>query len=1505
MTTPNFDWARPKPIADNSQTPSFDWAKSQSEPQLARAGTPSPGFLDYVGNLAVNWYKTSGVQNMMDMEKMGMPVQYNNDDKAIRDQIIKGRQAGSGMDIALGDFQNFFGKILENGKDQVNKILQAPGQALDSFTHDPVSFLGQMGKAFVTPIGDYAELSSRVTLTGDDIRALTPEEKAARIKSTVALGAMMATGVGAAKLLGATEVAAGSMTTEQLLNASRLTAKGALAKEVMRSTAVAATGGAAYGLTAHANEGDQLSEALINGVMFAPLGVAFEVLGIGKGVKRQLNNAQKAGEIARLRQVQDVMDNSFHGITQQIESLTSSNDLAEAVLDGRLKTGTNDLIHIPGVSSDQIGRLATHVPEGFKTAYHFDPSGETGSVLVYSNAYDHLIDPKFFAENGFAENQVVSYGGRKQYVVTGGDGKTLHLTNLSDPGERLSVPKDVVRTLTGMELDRSSIKMDPIDSKRIESLERIANGVNVARPLREEAKAQMEQIHNKYSAGKEAGLLYISPLNRDIVVDRMYQEWKGQLNKKPPTELETLRSERQQLVDKGAPQAQLDTYDNRISNLERVESSPQPKIGDDPAADIINRIPTQDVAQHLNDFLDGKQFATAEKPSLKRDFEKRLALEAFASDLDDADRALVTSAHDAIAEHITQEARAMTNAREMDSAKLIRLANTNGMTISDGGAGRVLVRDIESGRLLEGFNSPGEATTFINKTAQANGIDLDQGGSISSVGASGGRSLPPSGPPPLPSDFPWRFFNAPRRLLRALWSEHFIRGLDNVALVTRNREFMLNVDEKYGSSIHARVMEPTQKNANVRNSAMTPYIQEIAEQTKSMEKMSSLQREQVGQWMQTMNPVDVQAKFMTRPMNALEVALGQQVAESGVDLERVFKYRREIEKLNKEFADADTPEKKAEHQKQLQGAKDAYGIDDKHEQVNSVFDNVLSMGKREASLGAIVRLARSITDKEMGRSDFAAHHKMTMDQIRAGNTLEAQYKKLGDRFGIPPEFRLGGYMTHARLYTDGNISQAMRHFAGDVKAREFYAKMARTGEISAYETDPLRAIQRYVKAGFDAQGFNESIANAKNALEEELQKLPSGAQRHVRNVTERYLDDLRGFPEAGDLFAQEAVDYYMNRYKMGMDVNVRKQWVNGITALIPAATQGARLMSGITHWATATMVSIADRGLAYTKRMHEQGAYARMNPDVLEEIRANGGLSTVSPIAAYTQAEYAQTAFAKGLTKGTLKSAEVLFKLSGLQDVYTMLSAGHYLATKADAINALTRFGRDEIQWKQVKKELFLDKHYEPVKRQFESLVKSGKTEEAAQFLATQTVNDMVGVFGNANHPYLWGSNVGRVMGEFGNWPSWLRGTVTRMASRGTTGQRIASIAKLSAMSWLGVKAGEDLGIDLSRLNMMESLGWWGGPLEDVAEDVAAAFKGSGYSSQQATRRLRKYLPFDIVNGQMHVQGKQIYLPGSFAIDSFMNAVNDFQHGNTVQGLGEAAGFRTTGNRFTVRGGGI
>lgn len=1591
---PDFSWAKPtiQSPQPNDTLPDFSWASSPTQQK-------QQGFVDYTKNLIVNGYKANAIMNTIQIAKMtgnpGVLQEADPESQRIMSALQQSEANGGAAHIAFSDFANMFGQMASNAKRSMQQIISG-----DAFTGPGgfTGFLGNLGKGFEKPIADVAELSTGLKLTDDDVSALTPEEKAARIKSAVAFGAATVASAGLADALAPAAAVAG-------VEAPTAVATG-LTQRILKNAAIGGAGGATYGAVAGANEKDQLAQIISGGIFGGTLGAAHSILfGEPQTEGTVTEKKAKPAEYQQVRQIQSDQ-NSMNDVISLTHSIGTSDDLAEALITGKIGLKQGEIVHVPGVDLGNIDKIRSQLPDNTSLLVHAGDGLEPGQVNVLVHDSSVPVDEDFFAKTGFIKGQLVSYGGSSSWQVLDGDGKLITIKDLNrqssgltpirgvgvvldneqelkryaqeagyDPAEYIKYQKEeaariaaakpsstpvdnsIVRTNAGSVKQLSAVKLgEPSLAPKLTAAIRTDDGSVFTGTLHVDAAeaafnagklSTVERDNGHYHSGfltkdntylnRQQALAYanknpgvgtpgvraeqgggldatdlqgitrVSTLGNKDIANRLYGEWRDDVNKPEPTNLERLQDLRSALVDMArgqrtvapyndpigfdeAPPSSNDVVSQRIAQLDeqiaQEKITPQEASDEGEGSNFLDRANAVNgrLAQHLSNFLDTKGFNPDQSSYLKQEFQLRIRDEALANNLDPDEFKLIRDAN-IDAKPVSQQVK--------DIKNLSRLAKQNGMSISDGGSGRLILRGLDDGHIIDGFDSAKDLVDFLNRSGQADGVDLDANATMDAGIGGGGRGLPPNsieGTPEYPSDQPYNFFTRAKNIAKGTVGEEFIRGADNFKLITRNREFLLNLDKKYGTSLHEKIMENTQKARNIRDGIMKPYIDQIGELMKSSKGLDEGGREMISRHMQTLSPEEVILKGMSRPMNPLEIAFGRQAFEQNIDLERVFKYSRELEKLDKEYPMVDRqadPQKEAEYQSLAEGAKNAYAMSPSDLAFKSKFDAIKDLNKSEASLGGIVRFARALQNKDLSADEFAAKYQLDARQLGASDKLSAIYEKLASVFGISPEQRLGGYMTHARLYTDGNMTEALKHFSGDTKAKDFYAALSRTGEISPYEMDPFKAALRYIKGGFDVKsGFNDALSDAQNGLKEELKKLPGTIQDNVSNVVNRYLNDIRGFPEAGDRAANEAVNYIMDKYKLGEDVNVRKEWVNALTSTFAAAGLGLRPMLGIGHFGISTIISTSARSLAYTARVLKQGAYALAHPEVMEKLQLEqGAFANLAPYANIRE---------PGIVRNVIdKASDVFFKATLLPTAYDGFAAGHYLATQADAFKALTDFNRGDLDWKGVRKATFLNQYDAPVINRFRQLAQTNPA-DAANYLAIQAVNDLVGVYGAANHPYMWGTNTGRVMGQFGNFAMWTRSTVQRMASRGTVGQRVASMAKLTAMS-VGVAAvGEELGIDLSRMNPYHAMAWLFGPAVHIAEDAVTAVKGSGYEQQAAQRRLLKLLPYDAQKQQIQ---PSIFIPASFAVHGLIQAADDFSKGKTGLGIADIVGFNQNSQR--------
>jgi hypothetical protein len=322
----------------------YDENGMQTEPQ---------GFFNWLKNVSINTVKTGSFLPLLDPTIFGNPKNYTDPQTLSR--------------VRSDASKLFDGLMNVTGKGDPMSVAVAIGNKLaeNQFarpTDNNSGGLGQLAIGFLKPVSDYMELNSGLSLTGNDIVALTPEEKATRIKSTVGLLAASAVAGPLAEAL----------------------PTGNLARRMIGNTIAGTVTGATYGMVSSSGDKDAFNQIIQNGIFGGTLGIIHGTL-FGRSAGKA-----KPSEIAQIRSLISP-DNSIAESNNLARALMTSDDVAEALLTGKVGLKPNDIHIIPGVDPRKLGELNTKLPDGYRSAMHVDDAG-VGRLLVYDEQLSG-IDP--------------------------------------------------------------------------------------------------------------------------------------------------------------------------------------------------------------------------------------------------------------------------------------------------------------------------------------------------------------------------------------------------------------------------------------------------------------------------------------------------------------------------------------------------------------------------------------------------------------------------------------------------------------------------------------------------------------------------------------------------------------------------------------------------------------------------------------------------------------------------------------------------------------------------------------------------------------------------------------------------------------------------------------------------------------------------------------------------------------------------------------------------------
>lgn len=805
----------------------------------------------------------------------------------------------------------------------------------------------------------------------------------------------------------------------------------------------------------------------------------------------------------------------------------------------------------------------------------------------------------------------------------------------------------------------------------------------------------------------------------------------------------------------------------------------------------------------------------------------------------------------------------------------------NNMYFDDKGAGVITLRDGVSNKELGTFHSVSDAQEFITNSGQtADRVNLDGNANIP-PSAGGANNIPDNIGPLNPPPSGW---------LDRKYAEWGSR----LSFATANPTLFKQWDILFKTELHAKVFNKVDAAAKMMDGKKSVFtLGRLKPIDKVLGKATQAEREHVFNWMETRSIAEHE-KFGGqggKSLSPMEMALGKQLVN--VDLTNMYKYKNAMRSV-----DMDKPEgvaMDAELKKQFNITPN---------EVNAL--TLLSIAEKnqvqKLSIGASIHYARLLQNPELAltRAEYAKKFNLKSNHVQAGEMLDRYFNDLSDVAGISKDKLLFNYITHARLYENGSLPDALAKYALDKPTEDFYAEMNRTGELDTYERDPIRAALRYTNSLFNTLYLSPAINEAKAALKVELSKLPAGSGLKVERDATKYLNDVRHLPAEGDRYADAAINHLNGRLGVNVEKGITRKWVNGINEVFTVSAQGARVWAGIRDFYSNTTKYYHKWGALDTAKMLELGANADRGL-----MRESGVVESYTQLGLNSAVDEAASALthAGNRFKATLdKTAHTAMTLSGQQAVNEMARNGAFLVTRNKVAKMLVdlhsgKFGEmtKPETFQKAYHELQLERYSAPVFQEFDRMIKANKTEEAANYLGNQHIQETFGNYANANHPSGWNNNFGRLVGKFGQWSINHRDYVVSLASRGTRNQRLASMGRLALTESAIAAAAVTFGVNLSNFYSLPGMYFKGGPAGDLFYTAYNAMFGKGMEQESAIRKVQQLLPYDQVNEKMK---GSIVVPFSFALTDLVDGLDMASNGDVAGGLARSFGVRPMNERY-------
>jgi len=773
--------------------------------------------------------------------------------------------------------------------------------------------------------------------------------------------------------------------------------------------------------------------------------------------------------------------------------------------------------------------------------------------------------------------------------------------------------------------------------------------------------------------------------------------------------------------------------------------------------------------------------------------------------------------------------------RESSASNLVDAATSNGMYIERQN-GALIIRDSDTNSYLELAHSPEEALRFIQQTVELRGADLTPAGLPDGVA----RGLIPVPPPPNgPHTSAWN------PLSNGWFGD--LRDAFNISKVgshlTGMRQVMISLDNTLKTGFFSEVYQPLQVAHLRKYAAMHKDMVRLSETSRLVRGLTPEQLEQITTSIETMHPDDMikEGGLFNRAFTPRELAGAKWFIENQIDVQKAFQYFRGLKRLENNPRFWQLPE--GEKTEPLHRLQASLNVDEAHIEAARIMGAILQHNKPgELSLYGVVRLSEAVMDGHVRPDDYIAKNFPAADTEQgvkmrmAKDEIRSHFDDLADTFEIPDEQRLGGYFAHLRNFKNDEI------IAGRDGAPVFTSELLRTGEMSEYDRDPINVLARYINSGYSNRFTKEALNHAYEYINRETARMPDPAHGDYvkRLLTENYINELRGIPHASTSFVEKAINKTLDKMGMESEVSVRRDIVNTWLSLSSSATIGFRPMQGIRDFHNFSSIYYSRFGAQRLGDLYTM--MARVNPQELERagiikksqigesssaaLSREGVTPTMGPVSVLTAQERLQNSLAARSApwrEAIQTTANAGIKWGLQHNVYQWAHAASYLESSTRALSelnklALGEYGTGDAAKAKAYDRLFLNSYDPPVAAHFDRLVTEGRFKDAADFMGRATSFETVSTFGLANHPAGWGTNTGRLFGQFGNWPVWARTTLARMLSRGTRQEKTGVAVRWGMTQGALAAASAGLGLNLNSWMLPTAA-----PLFSAGQHLAAA----------------------------------------------------------------------------------
>lgn len=452
------------------------------------------------------------------------------------------------------------------------------------------------------------------------------------------------------------------------------------------------------------------------------------------------------------------------------------------------------------------------------------------------------------------------------------------------------------------------------------------------------------------------------------------------------------------------------------------------------------------------------------------------------------------------------------------------------------------------------------------------------------------------------------------------------------------------------------------------------------------------------------------------------------------------------------------------------------------------------------------------------------------------------------------------YMPHYRRLSDARAPRSLRaEFQRTGKrvnapTMKFLSEMQRNGVLKKWERDPFMVLMQYTRAGLSKSYMRGPMQQARDAINRVpvvgADGTPNPAMNLLRENLVGYYNLLA--PDQPEAYAAVNAAAGELAGMMGLDLNQQTQQklVNTLITLNYGAFLGFRPGLALRNFSQTLLTTYPILGGKYTSR----GLRATLaDSRALREEMESVGALLPDHIPQPGQDLYHQDVHR--ISRSVEQGVDVLQRAQAGASRLTEIGMNWF--TRADQINravaysgmkskvldAWARWGRNN-EWDTFWKKSGLNFFGPATKQEFRSRLEAEGTESAARFAGKLASDDSQWLYQLGAGPSMFSSSWGRLVGQYGTWPTWYRSYLAhgmrnlKGIDRGIFAARTAAVHKGIIL------AGAAAGLNLSRWTGLSSLEWMGGPAVDFFSDMRDIVTGVTEDQGATARRtmsLSKY----------------------------------------------------------------